>query len=323
MTLPAPILVALAVFIVAALLIFALFGEDDTLRKRLHRVTATPKTAPVVPTSTDTARKNRTDSAIPAFDRFIKAALPHPDQLRARLVRTGRAVTLGEYLLINAVSVFIFALLFSLKFSPSIGIGLGLAIGLLLPHRITGRMGDKRTRAFLSQFPEAIDTMCRGLRAGLPISEAIASVGREMPAPVGVEFRQIDSSVRMGKTLEDSMWDVSQKLDIPEFRFLIIALTIQRETGGNLAETMGNLADLLRRRRQMKLKIRALSSEARASAMIIGSLPFLMFCLLLLVNPSYVLMLFHDIRGYIMVAFGLGMIGTGALVMGKMVRFDI
>ena len=120
------------------------------------------------------------------------------------------------------------------------------------------------------------------------------------------------------------MWDTAQRIDTPEFKFFIISISVQRETGGNLAETLDNLVDILRRRRQMKLKIKAMSSEARASAYIIGSLPFAMFGILLLINPGYAMELFHDPRGLIMVAVGLtSMPGHGVLVMAKMVRFEI
>ena len=119
------------------------------------------------------------------------------------------------------------------------------------------------------------------------------------------------------------IWLTSERLQLQEFKFFTISLAIQSETGGNLTETLANLADVLRRRRQLKLKIKALSSEAKASAYIIGSLPFVMFTILYLTNQSYVMQLFYDPRGHFMIGVGLGMIMVGALVMFKMVRFDI
>ena len=127
-------------------------------------------------------------------------------------------------------------------------------------HRLYGRAAVKK---FFANFPEAIDTMCRGIRSGLPITESIAAVGREMPDPVGIEFHRIADGVRMGKSLEASMWEVTRRVSSPEFKFLIIAMAIQKETGGNLAETLGNLSDLIRKRRQLRLKIKAMSSEAQ------------------------------------------------------------
>jgi len=119
------------------------------------------------------------------------------------------------------------------------------------------------------------------------------------------------------------MWETAARLDTPEFKFFVISLAVQRETGGNLGETLGNLSDVLRRRRQMRLKIKAMSSEARASAMILGSLPFIMFGLIFLVNPGYEAMMFTDPRGRLALIAGLVVLGMGVAVMRKMVRFEI
>ena len=119
------------------------------------------------------------------------------------------------------------------------------------------------------------------------------------------------------------MWATSARLDIPEFKFFVISLSIQRETGGNLTETLSNLADILRKRRQMKLKVKAMSGEAKASALIIGSLPFVMFGILLMLNGSYVLQLFEESRGIMLVGFGLFWMSLGFLSMAKMIRFEI
>lgn len=323
------LLIGGGVFSMLAVGIMAFSGsESEKANKRLLRVSGQfviSRTGKGKPAAQQSMRRSTTDSAIPALDRLIKAVMPNPDKLRARLAKTGRKISLGEYLLINVLAVGIaflgFAFLAHWGKTPSFF--LAIAVGLYLPHMVTGSMGKKRLKKFLASFPEAIDTMCRGLRSGLPVTESIAAVGREMPDPVGIEFRRIADGVRMGRTLEDSMWDVTPRIDTPEFRFLIIAMTIQKETGGNLAETLGNLSDLIRRRRQLKLKIRAMSSEARASAMIIGSLPFIMFCLLWLVNHDYVMTLFNTLKGNILLGFGLSMITAGWAVMNKMISFEI
>ena len=184
-------------------------------------------------------------------------------------------------------------------------------------------MANKRAKAFIANFPEAIDTMVRGLKSGLPVSESINAVGREAPDPVGIEFRNIGDAMRLGRSLDEAMWDVAKRVDLPEFRFLIIAMAIQRETGGNLGETLGNLSELLRRRRQLKLKIRAMSSEARASAMIIGSLPLVMGTLLYVVNSTYIGTLFTDPRGNVLLAGGGFWMFMGVMVMKKMIEFEI
>lgn len=309
---------------VAVLLIVAFTsdGKGD-FGRRLARVGGIGPVKKLGVERAQNAVRSTTDSTIPILDLIVKR-LPNPDKLRRRLSRTGHSIALGEYLLMNALAIGLFFLVFHfLHWSQLLGILLAIMLGLGLPHMITGRMGNKRIKKFLASFPEAIDTMCRGLRSGLPITESIAAVGREMPEPVGTEFHRIADGVRMGKSLEAAMWEIEQRIDVPEYRFLIIAMAIQKETGGNLAETLGNLADLIRRRRQLRLKIKAMSSEARASAMIIGSLPFIMFTLLMLVNSAYMMTLFESLRGEIMLGVAITWMGIGWATMTKMIHFEI
>ena len=200
---------------------------------------------------------------------------------------------------------------------------LGLLVGTALPHKVVSRMGRRRVAAFVALFPEAIDLMVRALRSGLPISEAIIGAGHEIGDPVGYELRRIEAGMRLGRDLESLLWDIATRIDIPEFRFFIIALSVQRETGGNLAETLANLADVLRRRRQMRAKVRAMSSETRATTMILGGLPVVVGVLLALTSPAYLKPLLSDIRGLMLDGLALTMLGTGIFIMMKMARFEI
>jgi tight adherence protein B len=184
-------------------------------------------------------------------------------------------------------------------------------------------MAAKRLKLFTSQFPDAIDLIVRGLKSGLPVTESISAVGHEMQDPVGFEFRHIFDCVKFGQPIEEALWDTARRLDTPEFKFFVISISVQRETGGNLSEALGNLSNILRRRRQMGLKIKAMSSEAKASAIILGSLPFIMFGIIFAMNPDYEMVLFNDPRGQMMLGVGLGVMSTGILVMNKMVRFEI
>jgi tight adherence protein B len=318
-------LAVMAGMTVLILFMFGFFGGDPGLRITSRRLTRAGGGGPLNKNSSPTLRRSTTDSTIPFLDNLIKSALPNPDRLRKRLDRTGRKITPGAYLLVSALLVILLFLIFraAAHWGLPIALSAGIAMGLYIPHMFVNRMGNKRITAFLAAFPEAIDTICRGLRSGLPITECITTVGAEAADPIGIEFRRISDSVRMGRTLEDSMWDVEPRLDTQEFRFFIIALAIQRETGGNLAETLGNLGNLLRKRRQLRLKIRAMSSEARASAMIIGSLPFLMFALLYVMNNDYVMLLLTLEKGKMMLAAGLFWLSLGVFVMKQMVNFEI
>ncbi|HYE52782.1 MAG TPA: type II secretion system F family protein [Azospirillaceae bacterium] len=307
-----------------ALLLLAMAGGEGNPRfeRRLARAGQEVVRAPA---GGGSVRRSTHYSAIPGLDALLKRVLPNRDKLRRRLARTGRSITLGQYVLASAVLAGLAALLsrHAFAFPAALALPVGLAVGTGVPHMVVGVMGARRVARFIDGFPDAIDLICRGLRSGLPVVESLMTVGRELPDPIGVEFRRIGDAVRLGRSLDEAMWEVAGRLDAPEFKFLIIAMSIQRETGGNLAETLGNLAALLRKRRQLKLKIKALSSEAKASAWIIGSLPFAMFGIIMLMSPDYATVLLNDARGQMMLGFGLFMIGLGAAVMGKMVRFEI
>src|SRR5207244_4054951 len=242
-----------------------------------------------------------------------------------RLQRTGREISVGQYMLVSigAVLVATAAILIfgALSLIPSLAFG--IAVGMFIPHWYVGRMGKKRVLRFIGLFPEAIDLMVRALRAGLPISEAIVNAGQEIGDPVGVEFRGIEAGMRLGRDLDSLLWDIAKRIDAPEFRFFIIALNVQRETGGNLAETLSNLAEVLRRRRTMRMKARAMASEARASTMILGSLPILVTIILFVTSASYIMPLFSDIRGLMLVGIALGMLGTGIFIMVRMAKLEI
>lgn len=312
--------------ITLGIIIYALMpsSENKALTRRLQRVSGT--TAEV---ETDAPkvqlRRDQKDSGIAVFDHFIKNVLPNPDKIRSRLQRSGLKLSISEYLLITMLAVCVFIALFKLAFGlkTMLAVLLGLSLGLFLPHAFIGSMGKRRIKAFMKYFPESIDAMVRGIRSGLPISESINVVAAEMPDPIGGEFRSIRDSVRMGRTLEDAMWDVARRIDLPEYRYLIIALAIQKETGGNLAETLSNVGDVLRKRRQIKLKIKAMSSEAKASAMILGALPFIMILVLGAVSPEYIGLLFNDPRGNILCAIALFIMGTGIFIMAQMINFEI
>jgi tight adherence protein B len=178
-------------------------------------------------------------------------------------------------------------------------------------------------RKFTMLLPDALELIVRGIRSGLPASEALRTIADEIEDPIGSEFREVTDQMKIGVSLDEAMWAAAKKLDIPEFNFLVISLSIQQETGGNLAEILEKLADMVRRREQMRLKVRAMSSEARASAMIIGSLPFIMGGVISFVNPTYISSLFTDPRGWVMSGVGLTSMLIGMLVMSKMVKFEI
>jgi tight adherence protein B len=246
------------------------------------------------------------------------------EALTVRLDRTGKGWTVTQYLYASiGLGLAVAVLVFIQSRAPLLSLGIGAAVGAGIPHLVVGRAISKRTNAFITKFPDALELLVRGLRSGLPVTETLGVVAQEVPGPVGLEFKGIVDRIKVGKTMEDALQDTGDRLGIAEFNFFTITLAIQRETGGNLAETLSNLANVLRQRAQMKLKIKAMSSESKASAYIVGSLPFIVFTLIFWVNPEYIGGFFVDDRLIVAGLGGLTWMGIGVAIMAKMVSFEI
>jgi len=265
--------------------------------------------------------QNRNQSKM---DGLAQRLIPKPALLRQRLQQTGRNWTLAQYGLACLGIVVVVSLILIVKGLPLLlAVLVGLLAGIGLPHFIVGKLIKRRVAKFTARFPDAIELMVRGLRSGLPISETLGVVADEIPGPIGDEFRTVSDKMKIGRTMEAALQETADRLGTPEFQFFVITLAIQRETGGNLAETLANLADVLRKRAQMKLKIRAMSSESKASAWIVGALPFIVFILIWFINGTYMQAFFVDERLMIAGAGGLVWMGIGVFIMAKMVDFEI
>jgi tight adherence protein B len=255
---------------------------------------------------------------------YASTLIPKPALMRKRLEMTGKDITLGKYAMVCVGVAATVMILLMVRGAPLIlALMLGIFFGVGGPHFAIGRMIKRRIAKFNTNFPDAIELMVRGLRSGLPITETLGIVAGEIPGPVGIEFRMVSDKMKIGRTMEAALQDTADRLGTPEFQFFVITLAIQRETGGNLAETLSNLADVLRKRAQMKLKIRAMSSESKASAYIVGSLPFVVFGLVYMINPHYMGQFFIDDRLIVAGIGGMVWMGIGGAIMAKMVNFEI
>lgn len=226
----------------------------------------------------------------------------------------------GLVVVVLLVSALIY---FTLLKNVALSLGASALITLGLTHLALKLRSERQARRFSAQLPEAIDLIVRSIRSGLPVTEAMNTVAVELQPPIAVVFRNVASAVRIGKSVEQALWSEASKLPIPEMKFFIVSLSIQQETGGNLADILENLATMIRKREQLRQKIKAMSSEARASAMIIGSLPFIMSGVIYMVNPDYISGLVTDTRGWIMIGAALTSLLLGVIVMMKMIRFEI
>lgn len=322
-------ILGLGVFAALSLILLsfnAFDGRDKQLRRRIDQIVdPNIDLGKQQESPTESVRRNTADSRIASIDRLVKSILPNIDRLRQRLERSGWPLKIGDYLLICAGLWLASTLVLWVSLGLSLAINLlaGFTLGFGLPHIIVGRQIAKRAKKFSSLLPEALDLIVRGVRSGLPVSETMKTIAEEIDDPIGPEFRRISDQMAIGVSMDEAMWATARRLQNAEFNFLVISMSIQQETGGNLAEILENLSNMVRRREQMRLKVKAMSSEARASAMIIGSLPFIMCALISFINPKYMSTLFVDPRGWIMIGIGLTSLTVGLLVMAKMVRFEI
>ncbi|MGB3753793.1 MAG: type II secretion system F family protein [Parerythrobacter sp.] len=277
--------------------------------------------------STDTQVESQLKKAIASRRPKVQHAAGSTSRIEAlniRLDRSGKSWTVTQYLYTSlGLSLALAMLIYLRSGAIPLALGVGLVIGMGLPHFVVNYFIKKRTANFNAKFPDAIELLVRGLRSGLPVTETLSVVAQEVPGPVGFEFKAIVERIRIGKSMEESLQDAADKLGIAEFGFFCITIAIQRETGGNLAETLSNLADVLRKRSQMKLKIKAMSSESKASAYIVGALPFMVFGMIYWINPSYIEGFFYEERLIVAGLGGLTWMSIGAMIMAKMVSFEI
>jgi tight adherence protein B len=243
--------------------------------------------------------------------------------LRTLLMQSGLDLSLQKFWVAAAVLGIVLALAVLIVGSNRyVALAAGL-VGLLgLPRWFLLYLRKRRQEVFLGEFADAIDIMVRGLKAGLPLSDAMKVIAAETPAPVGPEFLEVVEGQRIGIAVDQGIERMFERMPLAEVNFLSIVLAIQTKTGGNLAEALGNLSKVLRDRKRMKQRIAAVSQEAKASAMIIGSLPFFICGALSVLNPEYLIPLWDTDIGHLMIAGSLIWMGTGVLIMRKMINFD-
>lgn len=245
-------------------------------------------------------------------------------RLREALIHAGLKMSPQRFMLLSALSGFMAVFFAWIIGAPQLLWLIALPIGLLgIPKLVLNYLIKRRKFKFTSYFADAIDVIVRGVRSGLTIGECLNIVAREMPAPIGPEFALVNEGVRLGMTMGDVLQRLSDRVPTPEVRFFTIVLITQQSTGGNLAETLAKLSDVLRSRKRMRDKVNAMSSEAKASAGIIGSLPFVLSGGLAVLQPQIISLLFTTDTGNLLIGIGIVMMLVGCLVMRQMIHFDI
>ena len=210
-----------------------------------------------------------------------------------------------------------------IKSRPGMIIIAGLAGGLGFPRWVLNFLTKGRTKKMVHQFGDGIDIIVRGVKSGLPLTECLRIIAKESPAPLGPEFQQLTDNLQMGTVMDRALQQFYKRVPLPEVNFFVIVLSIQSKAGGNLSEALANLSAVIRSRRMMREKIKALSSEAKASAMIIGSLPFAVTVMVYLTTPAYIMELFIKPTGHMILGMAACLMTLGITVIRKMINFDI
>lgn len=311
--------------------LFAISGgtaAERTAAKRVDTVSARSPAARRLGAAGSAAdpgdrRRKQVAETLKELERKAAQAKARPTT-KQLIEQAGLTLPIGRFWLFSAIcGALIGFVVFTKAGSPWAGAGAAFAAGLGLPRWVLGFLRTRRQKKFLVEFANAIDVIVRGVKSGLPLNDCIRMIGQESPDPVGLEFRLLVENQRVGLPLDDCLKRFLERMPLPEVNFFQIVLTIQAKSGGNLSEALGNLSAVLRDRKRLQGKIKALSSEAKASAGIIGSLPFAVMVLVSLFSPNYLVPLFEERTGNIMLASSGAWMFLGILVMRKMIDFKI
>lgn len=320
-----PILAAFLAFITIGGVGWVLVGGDDTSTQAVKRAksigaaraeTASKRAAVV---NTPEARRKQIMLQLQEVDRRDRKARM---TMSAKLKQADLSISLRTFIIVSVVMGVASALVaFLLGLNPVLSLGIGVVMGLGLPRWVVSMKGKKRMKKFSLAFPDAVDILVRGIKTGLPVHDCFKIIARESPQPLAAEFQQLVEGLGVGLTLSQALDKMFERMPVPELKFFAIVIAIQQKSGGNLAEALGNLTTVLRARRMMGEKIKAMSSEAIASAGIIGSLPPVVMMLVMVASPAYMMLLFTDMRGQIMLLGAALWMSCGVLMMKRMISF--
>ncbi|MDK1377440.1 MULTISPECIES: type II secretion system F family protein [unclassified Sinorhizobium] len=244
--------------------------------------------------------------------------------MKMRLAQANLSMSVTQFYLFSALfGLFALLLTFVASGKLLIAVGVALIAAAGLPRWIVGFMIKRRCKKFLDEFPNALDVMVRSIKSGLPLNDALRLIASDGQEPVKTEFRRVVESQQVGLTVPEACARMMQSIPLPEVNFFAIVIGIQAQAGGNLSEALGNLSKVLRERKKMKAKVNALSMEAKASACIIGALPFIVATLVYLTSPDYMMILFTDPRGHLIMGASAVWMSIGIFMMRNMINFDI
>jgi tight adherence protein B len=267
------------------------------------------------------SRRDVIENTLKEFDERHKKSKGVP--LSVRLAQAGFSWSKRQFFLVSAAigaAMFLLGLITGSGLIVSIVLGAAGALGL--PRWLLSFMKKRRETKFLNAFPDSVDIIVRGVKAGLPLLDCLKMITVEAPEPVKSEFRAIVETQAIGMPLGEACGKLYEQMPVPEANFFGIVISIQQRAGGNLAEALGNLSRVLRDRKKMKAKIQAMSQEAKASAAIIGALPIAVMTMVYITSPNYISLLWTEPLGRVMLACSVVWMSMGVMVMKKMINFD-
>jgi len=319
------IIAALAFVAVAGLgVAFAGKGQAKTSTKRVKAVTVGVRNGSK--SSIDTAavkRRQTTQEALKQLSQSEKQSRKRRFSIQGQLAQAGLDTTPTTFWIASLV-VGVACTIAGYVVQGALGALAGAFIGGLgLPRWFLGMMVSGRQKKFSLQLSDAIDIIVRGVKSGLPLGQCLRIIAAESPEPIKSEFAQLVDAQAMGMPLDQSLMRLHERMPLPDVKFFGIVLTIQQKSGGNLSESLGNLSSVLRSRKMIKEKVKALSAEAKASAMIIGALPFIVMLMVYFTRPDYMMILFTHPTGNLLLMIATGMMTTGILVMRNMINFKV
>jgi tight adherence protein B len=314
------VLAAGCVIAACGALAFAFAGGESLVDKRRAALKKSENKAANAATVDRAAKKKQIADNVRDLERKSRRKGPN---LQARIEQAGLSMTRQQFLILFAgIAVALGALTYFKSQSPLMALLILVMSGLGLPNLTLARLRARRINKFVNIFPNALDIIVRGVKAGLPLGDTLRIIANETPEPVRSEFRKIVEAQAIGLPLPEAVEKMAQRVPVSETNFFSIVIGIQNKAGGNLSEAIGNLSRTLRERKKMKGKIGAMSMEAKASAIIIGAVPFIVTGLLYMSSPQYISLLWTTQHGRIIAAIAIFWMSIGVAMMKKMIAFD-
>lgn len=326
------ILVALVAVAVGGAIYAFFFNSIDAQRQadtRISRMSSGSNNFAQKKAATDriaemSKRKKSVQESLKELEDKQKSKEKKKANLKDKLAQAGLSTSVEKFYTYSVIfGVVCGVIVFVLSQNPLITLGVLFVSAVGIPLWFVSFLRKRRFKAFLKELPNSLDVMVRSIKSGLPLNDAIRLIASEAAEPVRSEFLKVVESQQVGMSVPEACFRMYDRIPIPEVNFFAVVINIQAQAGGNLSEALSNLSSVLRARKMMKEKVKAMSMEAKASAVIIGALPFIVGFLVFISSPGYIMILFTDERGYLIMGVSLVWMTIGVLVMRKMIDFEV